>query len=58
MSISATIGAVAASNPVARQSGDPNASAQTGTVFGQAQQVALLLASLQPQLGQNVSTTA
>lgn len=61
MSISDTIGPVVASSPVAavaRQSGDTSASAHTGVVFGQAQEVAQLLASLQPHLGQNVSTTA
>lgn len=76
MSISSTIGAVAASNPavgiaVAQQSvgsailaglqsgqnSDPSASL-LGTVFGQAQEVTQLLASLQPHLGQNVNTTA
>ena len=75
MSISSTIGAVAASNPVVGvavaqqsvgsailagldgQNSDPSASL-LGAVFGQAQEVTQLLAGLQPQLGQNVNTTA
>lgn len=75
MSISDTIGSVAASNPVvavarlsvgsailaglqSRQSTDPGASALLGALGGQAQEVSKLLASIQPNLGQNVNTTA
>lgn len=77
MSISDTIGSVAASNPVvgvavakqsvgsailaglqASQNTDPGASALLGAVFGQSQEVQQLLASLQPNLGPNVNTTA
>lgn len=77
MSISETIGAVAASNPVAgvavarqsvssailaglqsSQSSDTSASALLGAIGGQAQEAAQLLASIQPNLGQNVNTTA
>ncbi len=77
MSISDTIGSVAASNPVvgvavaqqsvssailaslqSSQDTDPSASALLGAVFGQAQEAQQLLASVQPHLGQNVSTTA
>ncbi len=37
---------------------DPGASSLLGAVFGQAQEVQTLLASLQPHLGRNVNTTA
>ena len=40
------------------QNTDPSASALLGSVFGQAQETQQLLASIQPNLGQNVNTTA
>jgi hypothetical protein len=77
MSISDTIGAVAASNPVvgvavaqqsvagailaglqSGQSDDQSASSLLGAVFGQAQEARQLLASVQPNLGRNIDTTA
>jgi len=42
----------------ASQSTDPGASALPRAVFGQAQEVSRLLASIQPNLGQNVNMTA
>ena len=42
----------------ASQSADTGTSALRGSVFGQAQEVSKLLASLQPNLGQNVNMTA
>ena len=74
MSISSTIGAVAAANPVvgvavARQgvgsailaglqSGDTGTAALLDAVSSQAFEANQLLSGLQPHLGQNVSTTA
>ncbi len=74
MSITDTISKVAATNPVvgvalARQSvdsavlaglqtGDTATSALLGAVSGQALEANQLLASLTPNLGQNVNTTA
>ena len=74
MSISDTVSSVAASNPVvgvavAKQSigsailsgltsGDTDTAPLLAAVSSQAEQVNTLLASLQPHLGQNVSTTA
>ncbi len=74
MSISETIGSVAASNPVVAvavarqsvgsailaglQSGDTGTAPLLGAIGGQAQEVTQLLASLQPNLGQNINTTA
>ena len=73
MSISDTIGKVAASNPVvgvavgkqsadsallsALQTGDP-AEALLNAVSGRAQETQQLLSQLTPNLGQNVNTTA
>ena len=73
MSISDTIGAVAAANPVvgvavAQQSigsailsglssGDTGTASLLGAISGQAQEVNTLLSSLTPHLGQNVNTT-
>jgi hypothetical protein len=73
MSISSTISSVAATNPVvgvavARQSigsailsgltsGDTAAAPLLAAVSSQAQEVNTLMASLQPNLGQNVNTT-
>ena len=76
MSISDTVGAVAASNPMvgvavaqqsvgsailaglqASQNTDPSASALLGALGGQAQEVSKLLASIQPNLGQNINMT-
>ena len=74
MSITDTISRIAATNPVvgvavARQSadsavlaglqtGDTASSALLGAVSGQALEASRLLASLTPNLGQNVNTTA
>ena len=77
MSISDTIGALAASNPavglaVSRQSinsailsglqsdnsGDTGTASLLTAIGGQAQEANQLLASLSPNLGQNVSTSA
>ena len=74
MSISDTIGAAAASNPVvgvavARQSigsailsglqsGDTSTAPLLAAISGQAQEANQLLTSLMPHLGQNVNTTA
>ena len=74
MSITDTISRIAATNPVvgvavARQSadsavlaglqtGDTASSALLGAVSGQALEANQLLASLTPNLGQNVNTTA
>ena len=74
MSISDTVSSVAASNPavgvaVARQStgsailaglsaGDSSTAPVLASLGGQSSEVSQLLASLQPNLGQNVSTFA
>ena len=74
MSISDTIGQVAATNPIVGvavatqsansailtglQTGDAATSALLGAVSGQALEVNQLLASLTPNMGQNVNTTA
>jgi len=74
MSISDTISSVAAANPAAGvavtqqsvgsailaglQTGDQATAPLLGALGGQVQEVSRLLASLQPNLGQNVSTSA
>ena len=74
MSISETIGAVAAANPVVGvavsrqsvssailsglQSGDTETASLLAAVTGQAQETNQLLSTLMPHLGQNVNTTA
>jgi hypothetical protein len=74
MSISDTVGQVAATNPMVGvavskaqtdsallasvQSGDPTVGSLLGAAYSQSSEVNSLLATLQPHLGQNVNTTA
>jgi len=73
MTLSSTLSMAAASNPMApqqslgsailaglqaSQSTDPGTSAMPGAVFSQASEASRLLASVQPNLGQNVNMTA
>ena len=58
MSISDTLPSVGSAILVSLQTGDPSTAGQTGAASSKAQEVATLLASLQPHLGQNVNTAA
>ncbi len=56
MSISDTLSGVGSAVLVGLQTGDPGTAGQIGAAGSRAQEVATLLASLQPHLGQNVNT--